>query len=285
MSGKIFINYRRGDEPGFALALYGRLELSFSPEQLFMDVEGGIPAGHDFVQVLGTQLAQCDVLLALIGQGWLTAADDSGARRLANPDDFVRIEIESAMRLGKHVIPVLVNKAEMPRVTDLPEPLQPLARRNAVRLTQERFRADVQGLVTAIESALHETEVARAAATAETETMLRRQREEQARTEAAARAEKQQLRPDANAGLSPEQKPESSSSLAHKVAAGCLAIFALIVAIVLFQFLKPDDATVRACINAGGSGNTCPGFGAFVLGIPTLILILGFAGAAKVWRG
>jgi TIR domain len=71
MPGTIFLNYRRGDEPGFALALYGRLEHAFSAEQLFMDVEGGIPAGHDFVQVLETQVAQCDVLLALIGQDWL----------------------------------------------------------------------------------------------------------------------------------------------------------------------------------------------------------------------
>src|SRR5712675_132577 len=114
MPGRIFLNYRRGDEPGFALALYGRLEQSFSAEQLFMDVEGGIPAGDDFVKVLETQVAQCDVLLALIGQDWLSVTDDTGARRLENPDDFVRIEIESAMRLGKRVIPVLVNKAEMP---------------------------------------------------------------------------------------------------------------------------------------------------------------------------
>src|SRR5580700_2282633 len=108
MAGKIFLSYRREDTAGFALALYGRLEQSFPAEALFMDVEGGIPAGHDFVQVLETQVAQCYVLLALIGHGWLTASDDTGTRRLDNPDDFVRIEIESAMRLGKRVIPVLV---------------------------------------------------------------------------------------------------------------------------------------------------------------------------------
>lgn len=164
MLGTIFINYRRGDEPGFALALYGQLEQAFAVEQLFMDVEGGIPAGHDFVQVLKSQVQQCDVLLALIGQGWLKATDETGARRLDNPDDFVRIEIESAMRLGKRVIPVLVNKAEMPRTADLPERLQALARRHAVRLTQERFRADVQGLITVLQGALREAETARHAA-------------------------------------------------------------------------------------------------------------------------
>jgi hypothetical protein len=125
MAGKIFVNYRRGDEPGFALALYGRLEQSFAAEQLFMDVEGGIAAGHDFVRVLEEQVALCDVLLALIGQGWLAAADEQGRRRLDNPEDFVRLEIESALRLGKRVIPVLINKVEMPRAEELPEPLKP----------------------------------------------------------------------------------------------------------------------------------------------------------------
>jgi hypothetical protein len=147
MSGKIFINYRRGDEPGFALALYARLERSFAANQLFMDVEGGIPAGHDFVEVLERQVAQCDILLVLIGRGWLAAKDEKGGRRLDNPDDFVRVEIESAMRRGKRVIPVLVNNADMPPAGELPEPLKPLARRHAVRLTQERFRSDVQGLI------------------------------------------------------------------------------------------------------------------------------------------
>jgi hypothetical protein len=160
MAGKIFINYRRGDEPGFALALYGRLEQSFAPEQLFMDVEGGIPAGHDFLHVLETQVAECDVLLALIGPGWLSAGDETGKRRLDNPSDFVRLEIESAMRLGRRVIPVLINKAEMPHAAQLPDTLKPLARRHAVRLTQERFRADVQGLITTLIGALREAATA-----------------------------------------------------------------------------------------------------------------------------
>jgi hypothetical protein len=132
MLGKIFISYRRGDDPGFALALFGRLEQSFPTERLFMDVEGGIKAGDDFVRVLEEQVSACDVLLALIGPKWLTAMDEMGRRRLDNPQDFVRIEIESALRLGKRVIPVLVHKAEMPRADALPEPLKPLAQRNAV---------------------------------------------------------------------------------------------------------------------------------------------------------
>jgi WD40 domain-containing protein/TIR domain-containing protein len=190
MPGTIFISCRRGDEPGFAHALYARLEQAFPAKQLFIDVEGGLPAGVDFVEVLEAQVAQCDVLLALIGQEWLTARDDTGGRRLDSPDDFVRIEIESALRLGKRVIPVLVNKAEMPRATDLPSLLQPLARRNAVRLTQERLEVDVQGLIVTLQVALREAEVAREAANRAAREATVRLRQEASKTDVAPWAEK-----------------------------------------------------------------------------------------------
>jgi hypothetical protein len=115
MAGKIFLNYRREDAAGFALALFGRLEQSFPAENLFMDVEGGIGPGQDFVRVIEEQVSACDAMLVLIGPDWLTVADEAGRPRLENPEDFVRIEVESALRFGKRVIPVLVNKTEMPR--------------------------------------------------------------------------------------------------------------------------------------------------------------------------
>jgi len=93
---KIFINYRRGDDPGSAQALFARLEQAFPPDQLFMDVDNVEP-GLDFVRVLNEQVAQCDVLISVIGKNWLDARDEHGARRLDNPDDFVRIEIEAAL--------------------------------------------------------------------------------------------------------------------------------------------------------------------------------------------
>jgi len=155
MTSKIFINYRRGDEPGFTHALLGRLEQAFPAERLFIDVDN-IPPGEDFVRALESQVAQCDALLAVIGNGWLDATDESGSRRLDDPNDFVRIEIESALKQGKRVIPVLVHEARMPRPDELPEAIRPLATRNAVRLTHERFRADVQGLIKALQGALAE---------------------------------------------------------------------------------------------------------------------------------
>jgi hypothetical protein len=175
MAGKIFINYRRGDDPGNAGRLFDRLQDSFAPEQLFLDVDNIAP-GLDFVRVLNERVAECDIVLAVIGKGWIDARDASGTKRLEDPDDFVRIEIASALSQGKRVVPVLVGDAPMPRAEDLPEPLRPLAIRNAVRLTHERFRSDTQGLIKALQRGLDEIEASRLA---EAETRRRVQAEEE----------------------------------------------------------------------------------------------------------
>jgi hypothetical protein len=160
MAGKIFINYRRGDDPGATGRLFDRMQEAFEPQQLFLDVDNIAP-GLDFVRELNERVAECDVLLAVIGKSWIDMRDQTGIRRLDDPNDFVRIEIESALNQGKRVIPVLVGDAHMPRPDELPETLRPLARRNAVRLTHERFRADTQGLVKALQQALEEIEAPR----------------------------------------------------------------------------------------------------------------------------
>src|SRR5690348_6735751 len=139
MTGKIFINYRRGEDSGFVHALLGRLEGAFPAEQLFIDVDS-IEPGVDFVRVLEEQVAKSDILLAVIGKGWIDARDEANFRRLDNPQDFVRIEIASALAQNKRVIPVLLGEARMPRSEELPEDMKPLATRNAVRLTTDRFK-------------------------------------------------------------------------------------------------------------------------------------------------
>src|SRR5262249_61736947 len=98
MSGKIFINYRRGDDPGNTGRLFDQLAQEFPSDQLFMDVEGGMTPGDAFVQVLETQVAPCDVLLSVLGQGSLAATDETAAGRLATPDDCISIGLAAAMR-------------------------------------------------------------------------------------------------------------------------------------------------------------------------------------------
>jgi hypothetical protein len=158
-----------------------------------MDVDN-IEPGLDFVRVLEEQVAKCDVLISVIGHDWIGAQDKTGVRCLENPADFVRIEIESALQLGKRVIPVLVGQAEMPRAQDLPDSLKRLATRNAVRLTHERFRSDVQGLIGALQRALKSAEDAREAqAETEPRDSIEKQRK-QAKLEPQARKHAQRRR-------------------------------------------------------------------------------------------
>ena len=93
---KIFISYRREDSGGYAGRLYDRLSRHFGKDQVFMDIDH-IEPGEDFVALIGQQVGTCKILIALIGRNWVNAADKAGARRLDDPEDFVRVEIASAL--------------------------------------------------------------------------------------------------------------------------------------------------------------------------------------------
>ena len=106
---RIFINYRRQDSEGYVGRLYDHLTQHFEQQDIFMDVDS-IPPGADFVETLEEAVASCDVLIAMIGPQWVNMTDESGARRLDQWNDFVRIEISSALRQKKVVVPVLVGQ-------------------------------------------------------------------------------------------------------------------------------------------------------------------------------
>jgi formylglycine-generating enzyme required for sulfatase activity len=202
MAGKIFINYRRGDEAGFTQALYQRLEDEFASSDLFMDVEGHIKPGDDFVEVLSAQVVASDVFLAVIGPRWTELL----AARRDDPDDFVTIEIEAALDQRKRVIPVLVGGASMPRADSLPEAIRLLARRNAMGLRPERFKADCQGLVAELKESLAAAEQERAARTEEERKAAEAARlEVEAQAAARAKVIEERGRMQAAAGLSPEE--------------------------------------------------------------------------------
>lgn len=150
---RIFINYRRQDSEGYVGRLYDHLSRHFKPEDIFMDVDN-IPPGADFVQVLEDAVNQCDIFLAVIGPYWLNMADESGNRRLDEWNDFVRIEISSALKNNKYIVPVLVGSARMPAPKDLPEEINGLARRNAFEISHQRFANDVTKLAEVILNAL-----------------------------------------------------------------------------------------------------------------------------------
>ncbi|MDZ4769765.1 MAG: toll/interleukin-1 receptor domain-containing protein [Chloroflexota bacterium] len=104
---RIFISYRRQDSEGHVGRLYDHLLKHFLPTDIFMDV-ASIQPGADFVEALTTAVGACDVCLVIIGAQWARITDDSGVRRLDQWNDFVRIEVESALQADKRVIPVLV---------------------------------------------------------------------------------------------------------------------------------------------------------------------------------
>src|SRR5215470_15559261 len=153
MEGCIFINYRRQISGAAAGRLSDRLLQHFDHEHLFMDVDG-IEPGVDFVKALDDQLAQCSAFIAVIGPGWTDVKNAEGRRRLDQPNDQVRVEIESALKRDIRVIPVLVDGASMPMPEELPDSLKPLSRRNAVTLSHQRFGPEVDELARALQRAL-----------------------------------------------------------------------------------------------------------------------------------
>ena len=156
-SGRVFLNYRREDTAYAAGWLYDRLAERFGGGQVFKDVDS-IELGEDFVQAVATAVGSCDVLLALIGDRWLTITGADGTRRLDDPGDFVRLEIEAALTRDVRVVPILVAGARMPDAGDLPPSLAKLAHRQALELSPSRFDSDLSRLLRVLDSTLGETQ-------------------------------------------------------------------------------------------------------------------------------
>ena len=155
---KLFISYRHDDSADITGRLHERLLGHFGGGSIFLDIDT-IPIGMDFRRCIGDAVNQCDVLLAVIGDHWLGArfADgpQQGSRRLEDPNDYVRIEIESALARGIPVVSLLVGKATMPGEALLPDGLRELAFRNAAEVRSGLdFPAHVDRLINRLEKLL-----------------------------------------------------------------------------------------------------------------------------------
>jgi hypothetical protein len=144
---RVFVSYRRDDSKHAAGRLAERLDERFT---LFMDV-ARIRPGSDFTTAIREAVDQADVLLAVIGSQWLTVRVEDGGRRIDQPDDWVALEIGTALRRGTPVIPVLVDGADMPRRNELPTALADMANRQPMRIAHETFAADSAQLMETIE--------------------------------------------------------------------------------------------------------------------------------------
>lgn len=141
----IFISYRRDDAAGDAGRLADHLHRRFGPGRVFLDIDT-IQPGADFTAVLRTSLEQTAAVLVVIGPRWIGARSAGGSRRLDDPGDFVRLEVETALGRGIPVVPVLVQGAHLPRADELPASLAPLVKRQVVVLDHAEFHADAERL-------------------------------------------------------------------------------------------------------------------------------------------
>lgn len=152
---RIFISYRRSDATAEAGRIYDYLESRFSRKSIFIDVDA-LQAGEDFRERIQDAVGQCQVLLAIMGRSWLRAQDENGQRRLENPADWVRLEIEAALERQVTVIPVLSDGVLMPKVSELPLSLQPLAYRQAAYVRHGRdFKVDMERLTQVVHSSIN----------------------------------------------------------------------------------------------------------------------------------
>ncbi|MGH9281000.1 MAG: substrate-binding domain-containing protein [Acidimicrobiales bacterium] len=151
--GGIFLSYRREDTGGYSGRLADALRDNFGEDVIFRDVDT-ISPGHDFVDAITAAVEEADIFLAVIGPRWLTAKDQARRRRIDDPEDYVRLEITAALGRAKKVIPLLVDGARLPRPQDVPEPLRPLLRRQAIELTDSRWSYDLGVLLDELRPAL-----------------------------------------------------------------------------------------------------------------------------------
>jgi phosphatidylserine/phosphatidylglycerophosphate/cardiolipin synthase-like enzyme len=145
---RIFISYRRADSRAITGRIHEHLTRAFGEQDVFMDVTD-IPAGTDYKTFLSQQIESCTVALIVIGDQWLSLKDAQGRRRLDDPEDVVRHEVQATLeRPSIRVIPVLVNNAPMPGPDELPEPLRPLHYRNAAQVRHDPdFEIDMERLI------------------------------------------------------------------------------------------------------------------------------------------
>ena len=229
---RIVSSYRREDTPGGAGRLHQDLGAHFGRQHVFLDIDA-IPPGVDWLEEIEKTVSSSDVLLPVIGPHWLTVTDENGQRRLEDPNDVLRFEIETALRTQVRVIPVQLHGAQMPKTDQLPASLVGLTRRQSVRIDDEDWPHDLQKLVRALERIQREKAEALQAKAVE--------------PEAGERAERR-MRPsrrEAPRGDSREQQREVLREFAHAEGVDLSLIdkpFAL-----LTQELEADEELLGVC--------------------------------------
>jgi len=149
----IFISYRRTDG-GYAGRIFDGLQRAFGNSSVFRDVDA-IRDGTKFPEAIRHQLQSCRVFILVIGPGWHLARKEDGTDRLNDPEDWVRLEIATALKRTACFIPITVGGARLPLSHNLPEDLKTLAERQARELRDgDTWDGDMALLIRRIASEL-----------------------------------------------------------------------------------------------------------------------------------
>ncbi len=256
MSG-IFISYRRSDSPDATGRIYDRLVAEFGKAQVFKDVDS-IPLGRDFRGHLNDIVGHCGVMLAIVGPRWTEARTPAGQRRLEDAEDFVRIELETALARDIPVVPVLVGHAQLPVASELPGSLASLVFRQSIEVRPDPdFHNDATRLVTALRAILDPAAAAVAA--------------EQAATAIA--------RPAAATGV------QSSRQLGWIVAAVVLGITAAALATPAIRYLreKPPPEPPETRLDIVTPATSQPGSFALSPDGRQIVFVASGDGASRLW--
>ncbi len=141
-----FISYRRYDSADVVGRIYDRLSARYGDATIFKDVDN-IPIGVDFRKVIEEAVSRCVVMLVVIGRDWIDLVDEQGQRRIEDPRDFVRLEIEAALQRDIPIIPLVVRNGSMPKAEELPPSIQDLAFRNGLEIRSDPdFNQDIEKL-------------------------------------------------------------------------------------------------------------------------------------------
>jgi hypothetical protein len=229
----IFISYRRDDSEGEAGRLYDDLVRTYGNSAVFMDV-AGIAPGLDFRKAIDDNVAGCGVFLAVIGPQWATIADAEGHRRLDEVNDFVRLEVASALARNIAVIPVLVHDARMPHPDQLPDTMKDLAYRNSVEISHARWNSDVQLLIDALKQYITTTPATE--------------------TQPVHAAVPVQLPPPVSTET--PSAPAAAKSSMPLIAAGALVFVLLLFAIIGYFVTRPKPQPQPAGTNASGAAGS-----------------------------
>jgi hypothetical protein len=146
----IFVSYRHEDQTVLAHMLHDRIAQRFGAARTFIDVDS-IRPGEDWERALDEALVKTQIMIVVIGKGWARPAGPRTANRLSDIDDWVRREVEEALRRDIRVLTVLANGAEMPSTTELPEPLHGLRRRQALTINDRNLGSDIGQLLDVVE--------------------------------------------------------------------------------------------------------------------------------------